>query len=264
MPRDDAWIERSVVDGIPTVIAFPRDARAPGELALWLPYLGGTKETFLGVLTDLAAQGFVAVSIDPRRHGDRRPAGLDLRQLVVDGFRSDVWPILGGTVLDAFEITECALHRFGLVRVVCGGVSLGGDIALALAGIDPRVLRVAAVAATPDWTRPGMTQVGRPDQVIDQGAPTAYGRSLHDALSPIAHTDRYREGLAIRFDVGTDDTHVPAEAAERFALDLRSRDEAATVDILRHPGDHLDVALNPQILAESAQFLVSARVRFPR
>jgi hypothetical protein len=40
---------------------------------------------------------------------------------------------------------------------VAGGVSMGGDVAVALAGVDPRIDRVAALVATPDWARPGMS-----------------------------------------------------------------------------------------------------------
>jgi hypothetical protein len=36
---------------------------------------------------------------------------------------------------------------------------MGGDVSIALAGIDERVSRVAAMIATPDWTRPRMTMI---------------------------------------------------------------------------------------------------------
>lgn len=39
---------------------------------------------------------------------------------------------------------------------VAGGVSMGGDVALVLAGTDDRIALVSALVATPDWTRPGM------------------------------------------------------------------------------------------------------------
>lgn len=55
-------------------------------------------------------------------------------------------------------------------NAVAGGVSMGGDVAIALAGIDARVRRVATVGSTPDWNRPDMRDLRDPAKVIDQGA----------------------------------------------------------------------------------------------
>ena len=107
----DEHFTRESVDGIPVVHIVPSAANDRRRLALFLPFLGGTKERFDVSTDDIAA----------------------------------------------------------------GGVSMGGDIAVALAAVDHRVTRVGAVVATPDWTRPGMTRVGEPDAVIDQGAATPYG-----------------------------------------------------------------------------------------
>ncbi|KGJ72954.1 hypothetical protein GY21_12085 [Cryobacterium roopkundense] len=95
-----------------------------------------------------------------------------------------MWPILGQTTLDALRIVDWAIETHDLSSdVVAGGVSMGGDISVALAGVDPRVKRVAALVATPDWTRPGMTQVGRPEELIDQGSPSPHGEWLDGGLS---------------------------------------------------------------------------------
>jgi hypothetical protein len=52
-------------------------------------------------------------------------------------------------------------EHFGVASPrVAGGVSTGGDVAVALAGVDPRIDRVAALVATPDWARPGMQTLG--------------------------------------------------------------------------------------------------------
>jgi cephalosporin-C deacetylase-like acetyl esterase len=90
-------------------------------------------------------------------------------------FRRNVWPILGHTTLDAMRVLDWAVESFQPDELVAGGVSMGGDISIALAGIDERVGRVAAMIATPDWTRPGMTILNDPDSLIEQGEPTPYG-----------------------------------------------------------------------------------------
>ncbi|AXE38866.1 alpha/beta hydrolase family protein [Acidipropionibacterium virtanenii] len=243
--------------GIPVMEVAPagRDPRGP---VLWIPPLGGDKERYTDQLNGLAQRGFLAVGIDPRRHGERADLPPDrLFELVMNRFRATMWPILGGTVLDAMAVIdeELSAHRID-GPVLAGGVSMGGDIAIALAGIDPRVTRVAAIASTPDWTRPGMTLIGRPGQVIDQGEATSGGRWLRDHLDPLAHPDRFRRELAIRLDVGAADTHVPAEAAHRFAALLADGPPAPQIAVVDHPGlDHPDLCRDPQVLGGALSWL---------
>ncbi len=176
------------VGEIPVLVVSPRP-RSPRGLAIWLPPLGGTKEQSEPALRRLAGAGLVAVSIDPRRHGERADRPVDaLFGEAMAHFRAVMWPILGGTALDAMAVLDWAVEHYRTPGpVLVGGVSMGGDAALALAGIDHRVERVAAIAATPDWTRPGMTLIGRPDRLIDQGEPTGEGRRLRDRLEPAFH-----------------------------------------------------------------------------
>ena len=67
--------------------------------------------------------------------------------------------------------------------------SMGGDIAIALAGIDNRIKRVSVVAASADWLRPGMKDVFDPDKIIEQGEPTNFGKWLYDRLDPLTHIE---------------------------------------------------------------------------
>ncbi len=252
--------EQVTIDAVPALIAIPDEGKRNDGLALWVPFLGGTKEIYAPVLDQLAAAGFVAVGIDPRRHGQRADLPTsDLFPLVMGSFRATMWPILGGTVLDVLAVTDWAINKYGLDGpVIAGGVSMGGDIAVALAGTDPRVERVVGVAATPDWTRPGMTIVNDPATVIEQGEPSRLGAWLYDRLDPITHPDTYRREVEIRFDIGTTDTHVPGEAAHRFAA-LLSDDPATTISVVEHAGlDHMGIATSEQITADAAAWLTQA------
>jgi cephalosporin-C deacetylase-like acetyl esterase len=65
--------------------------------------------------------------------------------------------LAGRTVLESLRVLDWVDEHFGVAGPrVAGGVSMGGDVAVALAGVDPRIDRVAALVATPDSARPGM------------------------------------------------------------------------------------------------------------
>src|SRR5689334_23306534 len=95
-------------------------------------------------LERLAGAGSAAVSIDPWQHGERgTESGEQLAVRAFGGFRRHMWPILGQSTLDCLRVVDWALARLGATApVVAGGVSMGGDIAVALAGVDERVTRV--------------------------------------------------------------------------------------------------------------------------
>jgi uncharacterized protein len=252
--------EHAVVDGIPVLVVVPAAGKGNGDVALWAPFLGGRKEIYTSVLDQLAEAGFVAMAFDPRRHGER--ADLAPRQLldeVMGSFRRVMWPILGGSVLDALAIADWALARYELGgSVVAGGVSMGGDIAVALAGIDPRVRRVVGVAATPDWMRPGMTIVDDPARIIEQGSPTALGQWLYERLDPMTNALAYRRRLDIGFHVGGDDTHVPGEAAQRFGRLLADAPNTR-IDVAEHSGlAHMGVATSEQVVSQAVAWLSQA------
>jgi dienelactone hydrolase len=228
-----------------------------------LPPLTGTKQDSLPFLQQLAGAGFVAVSLDPWQHGQRgTESGEQLAQRVFGDFRRHMWPILGQTTLDALRVIDWATATLDSgPEVVAGGVSMGGDVAVALAGIDQRVSRVAAVVATPDWTRPGMRDLFDPSRVLPQGQADAYAQWFYDQLDPLTHLHAYAHGPAITLECGADDTHVPPDGALRFQAALREAYPAVAerVRVTLHPGvGHLDGAQHP-VLAQNclAWFLES-------
>ncbi|MFQ5908571.1 MAG: hypothetical protein ACE5JE_07095 [Thermoplasmata archaeon] len=99
------------------------------------------KEDTLPYLRKLSAAGFVAMSFDPWQHGERG-TGEPVEQMftrAMGNFPHTVWPILGQSALDTLRVIDWGMAEFGISSPCSmGGESIGGDIAVAAAGIDSR------------------------------------------------------------------------------------------------------------------------------
>ena len=238
-----------VVDGIPVLMVRP-DGQVKGDVVLWMSHLGGSAQQTLPMLERFAAAGHPAVSFDAVGHGDRGSGDAwGFANEVLAAFRLRMWPILGQTTLDAMRVLSWATEETDSAGgALVGGVSMGGDVAVALAGVDQRVRRVATIGSTPNWSRPGMRRLDDPTQLIEQGDAEPYGQWLADHLDPSRHLEHYRSGTAIAFEVGGADDHVPADNARAFAAALRRAepDKSARVRIQTYPGlDHFGVTTSP-------------------
>ncbi len=89
-------VETALVADIPVLFARPETTKAGGRLALWMHFLGGSKEAMVPFLLRLAEAGVTAVSFDAWQHGQRTNEPLDqLMTRAFGQFRRNVWPILG-------------------------------------------------------------------------------------------------------------------------------------------------------------------------
>jgi uncharacterized protein len=254
-------VQSGEIDGIPVVWLLP-DSRPRGA-ALWLTHLGGSTAQTIPMLTRLADRGLLAVSFDPPGHGRRGTLPpQELAGAILSAFRRRMWPLLGRTTLECLRVLDWIDQEFAVPGPrVAGGVSMGGDVAVALAGIDARITRVSGIVATPDWTRPGMTALGHPSELLEQCEADSYARWFYDALDPLSHVDAYRRDVAIDFQCGAADTHVPADGALRFRDRLLERDPDSgrriRVDV--HPGlSHLDGGQDDKLWTNALDWLADA------
>lgn len=200
---------------IPVLWAEPPQA-GYRRLALWLHPFGGTKEGVEPLLLDLARRGFVAVSFDALHHGERLTETRDaFRARVRSNLRRHFWPILARTADEVPQVIDWAQAAFDIApQVAIGGISMGGDSAVAAAAVDRRIERVAATLATPDWLRPGSLEPpGEADDVA---------WALYRSHNPLTNLAGYRHCPAITFECGETDRQVPPDGAIRFAEALRS------------------------------------------
>jgi dienelactone hydrolase len=219
------------IDHVPAMWIEPEPGTSPRKLVIWLPYFTGGKESVEPQLRELAARGFFALSFDPWQHGQRAVEAPDALQARVFGnFQRFMWPIFAHTALDVLRVIDWAIERWSVDREIrIGGISMGGDVAVAAAGIDPRIKCAAVIAATLDWLRLGMD--------LPPGKADAYSQFFYDHWNPLTHPDHYRHCPSITFECGAEDHHVPPDGAMRFQSALR--------DIYRSCPDRLRVTLHP-------------------
>lgn len=211
-------IKKTRIGDVPVLWVEPAAMAGKRELIVFLPSFGGSKEQVLDQLQDLASSGFVGMSFDPPEHGERgTESPKELATRVFSSFRRYMWPILGQTTLDCLRVIEWATSSLEVdSRIRVGGLSMGGDVAVAAAGLDGRVDRVVSVVATPDWLRPGMHDLFDVTKLLDQGESTTYGRFFYDTLNPAGHLGRYERELEVNFLCGELDKHVPPDGAFNF------------------------------------------------
>jgi len=177
-------VNQMIVSDIPLIWVEP--AHTPARrLAIWLPGFSGTKEGVLPQLEELAARGFVAISFDPHQHSERRIGSQEeLRSRVAGNIRRYFWPIMTQTTEDIPTVIDWAITKLGVTGGVgIGGISMGGDISVAAAGVDPRIATVAACKATADWLRPGSFE--------PPGTPDKIAQACYDRCNPLTHLERY-------------------------------------------------------------------------
>lgn len=240
-------VKKDWAGDIPVLYIEPEVSAAPAvdrKLVIFLTGLGGTKERQVSFLQEIADRGYMALAFDNYRHGERgtEPTG-ELARRVFANMRKEGWKVLGQTVLDTEKVIDWAIEKLGVQpEIRMGGMSMGGDISIAAAGIDPRIVRIAPIITTPDWLRPGMHEISEAAPLMDPGYPDEESQAYYDRLNPMTHLERYINRPPMRLTLGAEDRHIPPENAERFKRELAklSPEAAARIEIVYVPGPHAD------------------------
>jgi uncharacterized protein len=228
-------IQSDNANDIPLIYLRPTPKNDRGRLVIWLNGFGGDKDSCRPHLESLAALGFTALAFDPYQHGQRLVADAEeLRQRIRSNIRRYFWPILARTSKEVPGVIDWALQHLDIDKqeIGIGGISMGGDISVAAAGLDRRIVLAIPWVATPDWLRPGTSEsVGEPD---------AEAQACYDELNPLTHLERYAHCPRIVFQNGADDRQVPPDGSLRFKEALRR-------DLYRNCPERIDAVLHPGV-----------------
>ncbi len=121
------------------------NAQGKNPVVVALHGTGGNKEGQLPLLQELVAQGFIAVAIDGRWHGERSPTGkgaADYVAAILQTYRTGKGhPFLYDTVWDVMRLVDYLSMRSDVnaARIGMIGFSKGGMELYLAAAVDPRI-----------------------------------------------------------------------------------------------------------------------------
>jgi len=212
---------QTTINGVPLLWEEPK-AGSARKLVIWVPGYTGDKAAMQPYLADLAAAGYIALSLDPIDHGERsRYDRADSDDLAPGNFQDQAtgklyrhfWSIVANTAADIPAIIYWAQGELKVGQEVgVGGISMGGNIAIVAAGLDARITVAATGLAEVDWLRPGSS--------IPLSAPSAAIQGYYDRSNPLTNLDRYARCPALLLQCGANDEMIPPGGAERFAAAL--------------------------------------------
>lgn len=214
----NANIKKAFAENIPVIYIEPDFPVKENKLAIFLHGLGGTKEDLIPFLEDIAKRGYIALAYDKYEHGERgNESSEEITKRVFTNLRKYGWTILGQTVLDTTRVIDWAIKNLNISSdIYMGGISMGGDISIATAGVDKRIVRVAPIVTTPDWLRPGMHVLNSTTEILNPGKADSVAQFFYEQFNPITNLSRYINTAPMRLQLGKDDMHIPPENSIRF------------------------------------------------
>lgn len=158
--KNNITSEETEINEIPVSITIPRESNSPsGEeggmkgFPVVLAYHGFTscKETLddLGLISGLVERGFACVSVDAVGHGRRKDNSIETMDEPWKTFA--LFDIVNKSAEEIGKLLDglSGNPRLDVSRVAVTGISMGGFIAFAAAGLHERIGLVAAIIGCP-------------------------------------------------------------------------------------------------------------------
>lgn len=165
--------------------------------------LGASKEVQLKEAESLAAEGFLAVTVDAWGHGERRLPDFD-EATSGNAFYATFSHMILNSIQEIPSLLDglSALIGPGTGRFGLTGISMGGYIAFGVALCEPRIQAVVPILGSPDW------------RFRSQKLAPGFLRS-----SPHLHPEVFPPRALLVLNAGLD-TNVPPAPARRFMKGL--------------------------------------------
>jgi len=226
--------ETKVLRGIPILTCQKADnSRKP--LVIISHGFTRNKEFFKkkGFLRKLAEQGYYAVALDNRLHGER--SGLNFKKIVINSFgKVDLFLLRKAIKETADDITQLideliVLEEIDEERIALLGISMGGFIAYRSVVIDARIKVAVPIISSPFWDDiPGDISVLHDEKRIDEFI------RLSKEFQPSEYLDKFYP-TAILMQVGDADQHYDIQKVQSFYEDLK--------ETYRNSPDRLDLKI---------------------
>lgn len=213
-------LDKKFVKGIPYVVAT-REDRLKKPLVILSHGFTGSKEDYInkGYLQQLAEQGYYAVAIDNRLHGDR--PGPDFKTAVMNQFgkvnlitlRKAMKETADDVTLLIDELIQ--LEEVDAARIGMLGVSMGGFITHRTIVIDPRIKVGVPIISSPYWDDiPGDVSTQMEDGNMDELA------IISENYQPANYMEQYAP-TALLMQVGDIDMHYDLHRIQVFNEDIQ-------------------------------------------
>lgn len=231
---DLTWTQASI-DGVPVLGCFRVDGRRK-PLVILSHGFRGQKESWRPQLEALAEQGYYAVALDNRSHGERMEP--DFASQVFRGDRLKVHEVRRLIKETAEDVSRLIDHLrlaedVDPQRIGMAGVSMGGFATFRALVTDSRITVAAPIIASPYWDD------------LPQGVPIAEEAEDREALerisrecSPALFPERFPP-RPVLIQIGGDDGHYDGARVIAFAARLRDyygAADAARVELIVHAG----------------------------
>jgi len=206
-------LERTYIDEerIPALIFHTDGAKKP--LVICQHGFTGNKESMLTTCLMLADAGFVAVSIDAEKHGERKDPEI-LRRLSQDP--AQFFHILTGTVEDVRKVIDYVGGNLDvdLKRVGMMGVSMGAIITLLAATVEERLKAIVSVIGGANFQvlvrKSSLYKIGLETELVEKFAQSA--GELIGKYDPINNAQLFRS-IPVLLLNGERDDLIPLECA---------------------------------------------------